>query len=167
MNELQQWAIRNGVRPSALTELTAILSQIPQPPKNPKPLTEAATQQQIRLAAPKWGITLWRNNVGVFETPRGVPVRYGLANDSPKVNKRTKSSDSIGFVPMLVGPQHMGRMVALFTAIECKRHDWKWAGSAREVAQQRFLNIVKAGGGIAGFARNADEFFGIVAGGVE
>lgn len=165
MNELQQWAARHAVTPAALAELAAVLADPPPPPANPTPRSEAACQAEIRLQAPKLGGVLWRNNCGVFLDDTGVPVRFGLANDSKRLNTKIKSADLVGFVPMVVGAHHIGRMVALFTAIECKRGDWRWGGSAREVAQQRFLNIVKSGGGLAGFARTAADFRSIVSGG--
>jgi hypothetical protein len=99
---------------------------------------------------------LWRNNVGCLKDVSGQPVRYGLANDSSKLNKKVKSSDLIGFTPAA------GR--AVFTAIECKREAWVWTGNPHEIAQQQFHNIVKASGGLAGFARNLEEFQSIISG---
>lgn len=167
MDGLRLWAQRHAVTPAALAELAYLLAEPAPPPTDPKPRSEAACQAEIRLAAPRLGGVLWRNNCGVFLDDTGVPVRFGLANDSKRLNARVKSADLIGFTPSVVGPQHVGRLVAILTAIECKRADWRWTGSAREVAQQRFLNIVKTGGGIAGFARDADDFHGLVTGGLE
>ena len=147
---LLQWAQRHELSRQALTELLQILALPPEPPRVSDTRSEAATQAEIRLAAPRYGGVLWRNNVGAWQDPAGHWTRYGLANDSAKLNAHVKSSDLIGFTP--VGG------VAILTAIECKRGDWKWSGSKREVAQQRFHNIVRVGGGIAGFARSAAEF---------
>ena len=47
--------------------------------------SEAAVQQQVRYDAAKSGDILFRNNVGVLMDDRGVPVRYGLANDSKQI----------------------------------------------------------------------------------
>lgn len=154
MIEVQQWAQRHSVSVQALTELLQILAMPPEPPRNPGSRSEAAAQSEIVLAAPLWGGVLYRNNVGAWKGPDGVPIRYGLANTSAKLNRVVKSSDLIGFLPL----QMDGQLRAVFTAIECKRADWKWSGTAREVAQQRFHNIVRTGGGIAGFARNRVEF---------
>ena len=150
MTELTQWTHRHCLSQQALTELLLILAMPPAPPVDPTPRSEAAAQAEIRLAAPRWGGVLWRNNVGVCEYPERAPVRFGLANDSAKLNAHVKSSDLIGFTPVA------GQ--AVFVAIECKRADWTWAATAREIAQQRFHNVVRAGGGIAGFARSALEF---------
>ena len=147
---IPQWAQRHGLSQQALTELLLLLAMPPAPPTSPTPRSEAAAQAEIRLTAPRWGGVLWRNNVGALPDRTGVLIRYGLANDSKKLNAHVKSSDLIGFTPVA------GR--AVFVAIECKRADWTWGATAREIAQQRFHNIVRAGGGIAGFARNAVEF---------
>ena len=153
---IAQWAQRNGVNRQAVTELLQILAMPPDPLCNPTQLSEAATQAEVRLAAPRHGGVLWRNNVGAWQDPAGHWTRYGLANDSAKLNAHVKSSDLIGFTPV------DGR--AVLTAIECKRGDWKWSGSKREVAQQRFHNIVRVGGGIPGFARSAAEFEALLRG---
>lgn len=147
---IPQWACRHRVSQQALTELLLLLAMPPAPPVAPTPRSEAAAQAEIRLAAPQWGGVLWRNNVGVCEYSERAPVRFGLANDSAKLNAHVKSSDLIGFTPVAG--------TAVFTAIECKRADWAWRATAREIAQQRFHNVVRAGGGIAGFARSAVEF---------
>ncbi len=164
MSELQEWQQRHGVSVSAMTELLTLLAMPPDAPRGTSTRSEAAGQSEIRLAATQWGGVLWRNNVGVWDDD-GVPVRYGLANDSAKLNKKVKSSDLIGMLPMIIGQEHVGKMLAVFCAIECKRAAWKWGGNLREVAQQRFHNIVKASGGVAGFARDRDEFEKIVTGG--
>ena len=148
-----QWARKHRISQQALPELLQLLATPPPNAGTPTPRSEAAAQAEIRLAAPKWGGVLWRNNVGVWDND-GRPVRYGLANDSAKLNRSVKSSDLIGFVPISTD----SRTFAVLTAIECKRGDWKWAGTKQEVAQQRFHNIVRAGGGIAGFARDRAEF---------
>lgn len=61
--------------------------------------SESAIQNKVRLAAAYAGLECWRNNVGVSmvidEYGNKRPVRYGLANDSAKVNKEIKSSDLI------------------------------------------------------------------------
>lgn len=95
----------------------------------------------LRLAAPHLGCLLWRNNTGAAVDTRGVPVRYGLCNESARVNTRVKSAD-------LVGVAAGGK----FLAVEAKRPGWAYTGTPREVAQLRFLNIVNAKGGVGLFA---------------
>jgi hypothetical protein len=121
-------------------------------------MSEAAVEDRIRIAAPKLGVTLWRNNVGVLKDADGRPIRFGLCNDSSKLNKHIKSSDLIGITPMLIERHHVGRTLGIFTAIEVKREGWWWKGNAHEEAQHAFLKLVVAAGGSAMFARCEDDF---------
>ncbi len=164
MNEVAAWAARHGVDANGIAELLRILAMPPEPTQTSM-RSEAATQADIRLRAPAWGGMLWRNNTGVLRDDSGTPVRFGLANDSAKLNKRVKSADLIGFMPRVVGAADLGSTFPVFAAIECKRGGWAWVGNAREVAQQRFLNIVKAAGGVAGFAQSISDFDAIAGGG--
>ncbi len=116
--------------------------------------SEAAVQSEIRIEAPKRNVTLFRNNVGVGVNPAGVPIRFGLCNDSAKLNRKFKSSDLIGFRPL----DMFGQTVAQFVAIECKREGWVWADTDREVAQLAYLNIVRAAGGVGEFCTSVEEF---------
>lgn len=63
-------------------------------------MNEAAVQAAIRVRAAELGVRPWRNNIGVFENAAGRPVRCGLANDSAQLNKRLKSGDLIGWLPV-------------------------------------------------------------------
>ncbi len=47
-------------------------------------------------------------------------------------------------------------------AIECKRENWKGPTDDREREQAKFLEIVRAAGGIGGFARSAEEAKAII-----
>ncbi|HRQ13044.1 MAG TPA: hypothetical protein PK205_07045 [Promineifilum sp.] len=126
-------------------------------------MNEASIQQQIRLAAAYAGIELYRNNSGACKDETGRMIRYGLGNDSAKVNANIKSSDLIGVTPLFVMPEHVGTIVGVFTAIECKAPGWRMRPSDdRALAQQRFHDIVRAAGGYAGFAASADDVWGIV-----
>jgi hypothetical protein len=120
--------------------------------------SEARAQSEVRLEAVEHGVTLFRNNVGVLRDERGRPVRYGLANDSAQLNAVLKSSDLIGFRRVVITPEMVGRTVAVFTARECKASDWTYKGTEREVAQQRFLDIVNQAGGDAAFATGRGSF---------
>ena len=81
----------------------------------------------------------------------GTPVRFGLGNDSEKLNKVFKSSDLIG-----IGPGGM------FVAVEVKAPGWKKPSNPREVAQANFIGAVQARGGLAGFATSIDDYMRIV-----
>jgi hypothetical protein len=115
--------------------------------------TETDVQNLCRLRAQELGAVLWRNNVGAIKDARGIPVRFGLANDSAKVNEVLKSSDLIGI--------HMGR----FLAVECKEPGWVWRATEHEVAQLNFLVEVRRRGGLSGFASHPDDVNAILAGG--
>jgi hypothetical protein len=86
--------------------------------------TEQDIQNKVRIDAAKRGILLWRNNVGAARTETGRIIRYGLANDSSRVNREIKSSDLIGITPKMITSDDIGAMVGVFTAIEIKRPGW-------------------------------------------
>lgn len=113
---------------------------------------EAGVQSIVRAEASRKGSRLWRNNVGALEDKTGRFVRYGLANDSTRVNEQIKSADLIGIKPVLIGPQHIGHTVGQFISREIKAPGWKFSGDAREAAQQRWAHVVLSFGGDAGFA---------------
>lgn len=81
----------------------------------------------------------------------GNHIRFGLGNDSPRINKIFKSSDLIGVTPVVITPEMVGSTVGVFTAIECKAPGWRYSGDDREIAQKRFLDKVLELGGIARF----------------
>lgn len=120
--------------------------------------SEAATQAQIRLESPSYG-SLWRNNNGACVDEKDRHIRYGLANDSKKINDVFKSSDLIGMTRMIIEPRHIGRTIGIFTACEVKRPNWKLQPSdKRGHAQQNFLNAVNASGGIGFFASSVRDY---------
>lgn len=150
---LMAWAIRHCVTPSALEELRELMGR-PSHPVTPGAViasSESDVQAQIRLAAPAYGLTLWRNNVGALRDERGVPVRYGLANETAALNKSLKSGDLIGWRPVRITPEHVGAQLAQFVSYECKRPDWRFTGTAHEVAQENWIRKVLAAGGVAKF----------------
>lgn len=120
--------------------------------------SEDVVQQQIRLMAGYAGMTPMRNNVGACQDQTGRLIRYGLMNDSKALNERFKSSDLIIPRPMLITQEWVGHTVAVFSAIECKASDWKFRPTDdHAAAQQRFIDLVRAAGGFAGFARSVDD----------
>lgn len=115
-------------------------------------MTEAAIQTLVRLEASRKGLVLWRNNVGVLTDERGVPVRFGLANDSAAVNRNIKSADLIGIRPLLITPEHVGHTIGQFVSREVKAAGWRYTGTPREAAQLRWAELVLGLGGDAAFA---------------
>ena len=115
------------------------------------PHSESYVQSLVRLEAGRKGVKLWRNNVGVLTDETGRPVRYGLGNDSPALNKSIKSGDLIGWRSILITPEHLGTRIAQFVSRECKRPNWNFSGTDREKAQLRWAEVVNADGGDACF----------------
>jgi hypothetical protein len=150
MLTLDNWASRHGVSQAALDELRAAFGCLPVFVPQASG-SEAAVQAQVRLEAARKGIKLWRNNVGVLLDSRGVPVRYGLANDSKRLNESCKSGDLIGWRPVTITTQNVGTVIAQFVSRECKRPGWKWSGDAHERAQLKWAEAIVADGGDACF----------------
>ncbi len=120
--------------------------------------SEASSQQRIRLDAPKNGVTLWRNNIGAVTTDDGRHIRFGIANDSHQMNQKIKSSDLIGITPVRITEDHIGRLLGVFTAIECKKPGWRFKKSdKRAVAQLAYHNLVTSVGGFAQFATKPED----------
>ena len=112
---------------------------------------EATNINEVRLEASKLGAILWRNNTGAAKDITGRIIRYGLANESKRMNEEVKSSD-------LIGMTAEGK----FLAIEVKREGWVYSGTPREKAQQRFLRLVNKQGGTAFFCSNAAHVAGFM-----
>lgn len=103
---------------------------------------ESDVQNAIRLAAAARGWRLWRNNSGALVDARGVPLRYGLANESKVMNDQFKSGDLIGWTDS-------GR----FVSIEVKRD----RRAIIHPAQQRWRDLVTACGGLALIAYGPED----------
>lgn len=160
-NLLQDWAELWGIPQEALDDLAdrSVTACAPSDGAALKSHAESYVQSMVRLAAPVAGYTLWRNNVGALMDKSGRPVRYGLANDSRQLNETIKSGDLIGWQTVVIGPEHVGQRFARFVSIECKEVGWEFGCAGpnteqgkREKAQQRWVQMVVAAGGIACFS---------------
>ncbi len=115
-------------------------------------MSESPLMRKIRLVLASHGTRLFRNNVGqawvgkvrgrgaetiVLEHPR--PLHAGLC---------VGSSDLIGWHPVTITPDMVGRTVAVFCAVETKSAD----GRLR-TEQRAFLQAVREAGGVAVVAR--------------
>lgn len=150
---LNQWAIKHGIPFEAVEDLRREFGTIntdPAPVENDG--SEQRVQTSIRLEASKKGCRLWRNNVGATLTDEGSHIRYGLANDSKKMNALIKSSDLIGVRPVTITADMVGSVFGQFVAREVKRERWVYTGDKRELAQLNYLQLVNALGGDAQFA---------------
>jgi len=152
---LYQWSQRWAIPPQALIELHDMFGTNSN--NTPTSMSEAAVMQRVRLKVSQNGDRLFRNNVGVLRNDDGTYVRYGLANESPAMNKVLKSSDLIGIKRILINQEHVGSYIGVFTAYETKKGDWSYKGNDHEVAQWNFLKLVSSLGGIARFVNDAGQ----------
>lgn len=155
---LRQWAAKHGVPFAAILELEQMigLSVLPAIQAGSEPGSESRQQSLIRLRAAEKGMYLWRNNVGALPDKRGIPVRYGLANESAKQNEKLKSADLIGWDKLLITNDMVGFTVARFLSVEVKEEDWIYTGTEHEQGQLAWGNLVIANGGRALFATGPD-----------
>lgn len=150
---LNEWAIKWGIPFNAVEDLRAQLGMVPAfDPAAQTGESEAAVQTRIRLEASKKFGRLWRNNVGGMYDANQNFIRYGLANDSKRMNASIKSSDLIGLRAVRITETHVGSVIGQFIARECKPANWGYTGTVREQAQLQFINLVLAMGGDAQFA---------------
>lgn len=154
---LHEWAARWQIPRECFNDLLG--SAVPLALGWDQPVaSESRVQSLVRIEAAQHGVHLFRNNVGAGVTidpdklcercrPHGQWIRWGLANDSKRVNDTVKSADLIGF-------DSRGR----FVSRECKDGDWKWRGTARELAQLNWANLVNAHGGDAKIVNGPGSF---------
>lgn len=123
-------------------------------------------QQQVRMKVFSAGSKAWRNNVGA--TPAKIntscpkcafkfqflqqPIRYGLANDSKKLNNEIKSADLILAIPRLITLQMVGSTIAQFGSVEVKKPGWKYTGKGPEPGQANWAAMIQSIGGFAVFS---------------
>jgi len=113
-------------------------------------MSEAKTQQEIRLAAASAGTVLFRNNVGSYQDAKsGRWIQYGVCNPG--------GSDLIGWTPVTVTADMVGRTVAIITCVEVKSRTGK-----PTPAQVNFIDAVTKAGGFAGVARSVADLLAIV-----
>lgn len=136
--------------------------------------TETNLYTPIAVAASKQGDRLFRNNVGsgfqyVDRPPKGwkpppflKPFTYGLP---------TGSGDLVGWARVMITPEMVGQVVAVFTSVEVKAEGWRstpsFENSDRGVAQASWARAVREAGGRAGRSQSVDEALAILRGSVE
>lgn len=117
---------------------------------------EQKSSQAVRLRAAEWGCKLFRNNSGVLPDKNNRPVRFGLANESKKLNQEFKSGDYIGVTPITITQEMVGKTIGVFTNIEVKAEGFKIKATypikSREYAQNNFISLITNAGGLGGFA---------------
>jgi hypothetical protein len=106
---------------------------------------ETEIVNQIMIATSKMGARIFRNTRGLFLTlDASRKVRAGL--------QAPGASDLIGFVPVTITPEMVGRTIAVFVAAEVKT----LTGRASP-EQLNFIDFVQKSGGIAGVCRSAED----------
>jgi len=111
-------------------------------------MTESRLVARLRVELSMLGARIFRNNVGMAIDRKGHTIRFGLC---------AGSSDLIGWVPVTITREMVGREVAVFTALECKSRTGR--ASTR---QKNFLAAVRAAGGIAVLARSVEDVTEII-----
>lgn len=91
-----------------------------------------------------YGATLYRNRRGMVQLPGGGMFPYGLGPNG--------FGDRVGFTPIVITPEMVGKTVAVFTMVESKTPTGKPSED-----QLRCIEEVRDAGGIAGVARGADD----------
>ncbi len=155
--DINTWMYKWSIPAEAVRELRELSAPSPTDTYGPGPAyTEAAVTQKIRLRASAMGIRLWRNNVGAVTTEDNRFIRFGLANESKKMNTLLKSADLIGITPYVVKRCDIGRTLGVFTSIEVKEQGWIYSGATnREIAQREWIQAIRQFGGFATFGTDA------------
>lgn len=112
---------------------------------------EKTLQDEVKKYYESLGYLLWRNNVGALKTPYGGFLRFGLANESQKMNAELKSSDLVGIKPVVITQDCVGKLFGQFVAFEIKKPGWVYKETEKELAQKRFIDLVNNHGGFAQF----------------
>lgn len=160
MQSFSDWAARY---PQASADLKALLVNVGSAPPG---ASEARAQQDARLDIRRQGAMSWRNNVGAMPAKvptrcpacsfsfeiRQPPLRWGLCNDSHKLNTQFKSSDLILIISRLITPDMVGRTIGQFGSVEIKPPGWQYSGNAHERGQLAWLSLIQSFGGFATFS---------------
>lgn len=156
----QEWAAR---WPQAAAELANMATEdFTQSPPDQIGKSESWAQQKARFNVGQSGAFSWRNNVGATKTQiechscgaliTEQPVRYGLGNDSQKLNEKFKSSDLILAIPRRITPDMVNTTIAQFGSLECKRPGWVYTGKGQEPGQLNWISLINRIGGYAAFS---------------
>lgn len=156
MTTIHDWARDHGVSYAALMDLAQRLGAASDAPLVHPGMSEAGVDSRVRLAAQREGVYLWRNNVGACYDDQGNFIRYGLVNDSAKVNEVLKSGDRIGIRPVFITPEMIGTFIGQFVSREIKKGSWRYTGTDREVAQKNWCELITSLGGDAKFTNGSD-----------
>jgi hypothetical protein len=114
-------------------------------------MSESVFYPKFQLLATELGGRLFRNNVGRLKLPNGKWLAYGVGNPG--------GSDLIGWMPVVITGEMIGKVFAVFTAAEVKLPHRN-----PTVSQVRFIEAVKNAGGYAGVVRSDQDLLRIIHG---
>lgn len=136
-------------------------------------MTEQQIQQAIRLRLGRGESRIWRNNVGTgwagpatrvdatnLAAMRGAlrPGDVVVRNGRPlHAGLEKGSGDLIGVRSITVAPEHVGRVLGVFTSVEVKTP----TGRVRP-EQAQWVKVIEGLGGLAGVARSVEDAAGII-----
>jgi hypothetical protein len=119
------------------------------PPRAPRKQAESKVNDAIIKAGRYFGSVLFRNRRGMVRLPNGGMFPYGLGHNG--------YPDNVGYTPVRITADMVGRQVAVFTAIEAKTATGTVASH-----QQACIDELKAHGCIAGVAVCGEDVRGII-----
>lgn len=94
----------------------------------------------IQLEASELGVKLFRNQTGTYKLADGRYLTSGLC---------VGSSDLIGWKPLEITQEMVGKTFAQFTAVEVKSPKEKGKKAQPTVEQARFIDAIIGAGGMA------------------
>lgn len=155
---LDEWAAAWGIPEHAFNDLIQRLALItPQPQRKSNSERAIANHARIAFTRDEGGI-LWRNNVGAVTDSQGNFFRYGLANDTPEMNRICKSADLIGIRPVKITEEMVGSEIGQFVSREVKAAGWEpGKDKKREKAQATWAKIINTMGGDARFVTGEEK----------
>lgn len=108
-------------------------------------IAETVIVNEIMLVTSKKGVRLFKNIRGMFLTLDGKrKVRAGL--------QAPGASDLVGFKPVIITSEMIGRTFAVLTVFEVKTENGRPSPE-----QKDFVDFVRQSGGYAGVVRSAEE----------
>jgi hypothetical protein len=126
---------------------------MPRPRRIPyTPISETALVRLLLVAASEFGARLFRNQVGTYKLAQpdcrscqihGRTISSGLGPGSP---------DLVGWRTVTIGPEHVGRQLAVFLGVEAKSEQ----GRVGE-HQRAFLAELERQGAVSGVARSVAD----------
>lgn len=113
--------------------------------------------RELLRAASALGARLFRNQIGAYRLARPQCIecqRFGRVLTSGLC---VGSSDLVGWVPVVIGPEHLGRTLAVFCGVEAKRADGRLSEP-----QRAFLAALERDGAVSGVARSVADLHDII-----